>query len=124
MISIAPSRWRFAAVVLAATALGAAATVPFAVWYDGYPVVAVIPGIVVVGALAWLLARHGLLPEEERARARATLAALAETVPETVAEVDDAGIVGARGAPRPARGAGAGDRRGAGGGFGPPHPEV
>lgn len=93
MISIGTSRVRFAVAVVASMAFGAAATVPFAIWYDGYPAAAVVPAVLVAGAVAYLVGREARRSRRERDRARATVTALADAAPQAVVEVDGGGVV-------------------------------
>jgi PAS domain S-box-containing protein len=73
MTRMSTTHMRLIAVVLAALLLGAAATVPFAVWYDGYPWLAVAPPIAVVVVLAGYLGWRSTRSERQRDRAAATL---------------------------------------------------
>jgi PAS domain S-box-containing protein len=84
---------RFIAILLAAVALGAAATVPFLVWRDDYPLVAVAPAVAATVVLAWFLGRRNARSEREQELAAGTLAALDATTFDALMTVDAQGSV-------------------------------
>jgi PAS domain S-box-containing protein len=87
---------RLIAVVIAGLLLGAAATLPFAVWYDGYPLLAVAPPLAVVLVLAGFLGWRTARSERQRDRATATLTTVEATTFDALMTVDAEGHVSAR----------------------------
>lgn len=96
MTRMSTTHMRLIAVVLAALLLGAAATVPFAVWYDGYPWLAVAPPIAVAAVLALFLGWRSTRSERQRDRATATLETVEATTFDALMTVGADGRVSAR----------------------------
>jgi len=91
MTRIATPRARLIAIALAAITLEAAATVPFAVWRETHPALAVAPAIVVAALLAWLIGRYAVRRERERDCAASRLGAFEATTFGAIIEVDPEG---------------------------------
>jgi PAS domain S-box-containing protein len=84
------SHARLFAIVFAAIVLEAAATVPFAIWYEDLAIVA---AFVTAGVIASLIARYAGGRERERDRALSKLGALEATTSDGLIEVDSEGRV-------------------------------
>ena len=93
MTRIATSHARLLAIALAGIVLEAAATVPFAVWHESYPALAIAPAIAGAAALAWLIGRYAVRWERERDRAVSKLGALEGMTLEAIVDVDPEGRV-------------------------------
>jgi PAS domain S-box-containing protein len=93
MTRIATSHARLFAIALAGIVLEAAATVPFAVWHESYPALAIAPPILVAAALAWLIGRYAVRRERERDRAVSKLGAFEAMTFEAIIDVDPEGQV-------------------------------
>lgn len=93
MTRIATSHARLVVIALAAIMLEAAATVPFAVWRESHPALAIASAIVGTAALAWLIGRYAVRRERERDRAVSKLGAFEATTFEAIIEVDPEGRV-------------------------------
>ena len=96
MKRMSTTHMRLIAVVLVALLLGAAATVPFALWYDGYPWLAVAPPIAVAVVLSGFLGWRSARSERQRDRATATLETVEATTFDALMTVDADGRVSAR----------------------------
>jgi PAS domain S-box-containing protein len=86
---------RLPAILLAALALGAATTVPFLVFSEGYPWIAAVPPIAVAVALAWLLGRRYARSKRERELVAEALAAVERTTFDALVAVDEEEAVSA-----------------------------